>query len=190
MNHITIINLLDLSLAMMVILSGNKCGNSSSNPEWSYLRFNSQLWFWEIFFRGFGISNFNIYCLILLAFLLSPVPSDLFPWVVFFFFNCCIAFLFSSQHIPAFFLCLITFAFGHRFLVCISSLISHPGFKFMILFFWPTPILAQTNFALHRLFRLIPWFRSLRYVFIIRLFFRFLSWFLLDGNIFFSYISF
>ena len=38
----------------------------------------------------------------------------------------CLAFLFSSQHISAFFFCLIIFSC--RFLICVSSIIFHAGF--------------------------------------------------------------
>ena len=58
----------------------------------------------RISFRCFGISCFVCIVLsslgIFLAFILSPVLSDLFPHVVYF--NC-LAFLFLSQNIPAFY---------------------------------------------------------------------------------------
>ena len=63
------------------------------------------------------------------------------------YFACYVAFLFSSKHIPAFFLCLIIFTCCRRFLFCVSSLISHPDFVFLFMFFWETPILLQTNFV-------------------------------------------
>ena len=61
-------------------------------------------------------------------------------------FNSCIAFLFSSPHIPAFFLCLLIFDCC-RFLISVSSLISHPGFEFLFVLYRGTQILSQTTFA-------------------------------------------
>ena len=43
----------------------------------------------------------------------------------------CVALLFSSRHILAFSRCLNSFACFCRFLFCVSSLISHPGFEFL-----------------------------------------------------------
>ena len=47
----------------------------------------------------------------------------------------CGSFSFLSQHVPAFFLCFIIFACCNRFLICVSSRISDPGFEFMLVFF-------------------------------------------------------
>ena len=61
-------------------------------------------------------------------------------------FICSVAFLFSSQYILDFFLCLSIFACC-RFRICVYSLISKPGIDFLVVFFRGTPILSQTNFA-------------------------------------------
>ena len=55
----------------------------------------------------------------------------------------CVLSVFSSLHVPEFFFCLILFACCRRFLICISSLISHPAFEFLF-----CSILSQINFAL------------------------------------------
>ena len=46
-----------------------------------------------------------------------------------------------------FFLCLIIFACFRRFLICVCSLISHPGFEFLFASFMGTSILSRTNFT-------------------------------------------
>ena len=84
---------------------------------------------------------------IFLIFLPSPVLSGLFLQVVLLFFSS-VAFSSSPQHVPAFFPFII-FASFRRFIICVSSQISHPGFDFFSLFvlFKGTPIFSQTNFA-------------------------------------------
>ena len=61
--------------------------------------------------------------------------------------NCCVAIVFSFQHLSAFYLCLSIFACRRRFLICASSLISDPGFEFLFVFFRVTLILSLTNFT-------------------------------------------
>ena len=56
-------------------------------------------------------------------------------------------FLFSSQRILAFFLYLSIFAYCRRILICVFSLISHPGFEFLFIFFRGTRFLAHTIFV-------------------------------------------
>ena len=77
------------------------------------------------------------------VFLLTLVPSDLSRDV---FFHCCVDFLFQSQHISAFFLYLRIFACCRRFLICVSSLISHSGFDFLFVLFRGTPTLSRNYF--------------------------------------------
>ena len=67
----------------------------------SYLRVGFLSLFWNV--------PFCLYCLIP-SFLLSPVPPDLFPRVSLVVLITMLLFLFSSQHILGFFLCLIIFA--------------------------------------------------------------------------------
>ena len=104
----------------------------------------------RIFLCCFGMSCFV--CIVLLfvdislIFLLSPVLSGLFPQVSLFF--SCVAFSFSSLNVSASFLCLIILVYFHRFFICISSQISHPGFDFFFMLFEGIPISAQINFAL------------------------------------------
>ena len=99
----------------------------------------------------------------------------------------CVAFLFSS-HILVFFFCLSIFACCRRFFIRVSTLISHPGVEVVFVFFKWTPIFSLANFTRHCLFRLILWFYSLRYVFIIRFLYSvsiltvFQSSFQKDGN--------
>ena len=87
----------------------------------------------------------------------------------------CVAFCFSSQYVPAFFLCFIICACC-RFLICISSRISYSGFEFLFMFFGEHYFFHRLISLLHRLFRLIQWYFSLGYVLIILLFFHFLPW--------------
>ena len=104
----------------------------------------------EFFFRCFGMSCFI--CIVLsrlnnfLVFLLSPVTSGLIPRVVLSFLI--VVFFYSSQLIRTFRLCLILSACC-RFLICISNRIFHPGFEFLFVFFWGTPILSQIISLLH-----------------------------------------
>ena len=77
------------------------------------------------FFHCFGMSCFVciiLSCLdIFLVFLLSPVPSDLFPRVVLLFLLG-LLFFFSSQHVSRFFLCFIIFACCRRLLLLLLLL--------------------------------------------------------------------
>ena len=84
---------------------------------------------------------------IFLVFLLSQVPSGLFPRDVFLVLLVELIFFFSSQHVSAFFLCLVFFACCRRFLISVSCRISYPGFEFLLVFFRETPILSLTNFS-------------------------------------------
>ena len=100
-----------------------------------------------IFFRCFVVSC--LVCIVwsylenILVLLLLPVTSS--SCIVNF--NCCLVFLFSPKHILVFFLCLGIFACNRRFFKSFSSLISHPGFDFLSVFFRVTPISWQTNFT-------------------------------------------
>ena len=102
----------------------------------------------RILLRYFGISYFvftiSSYHDILLAFLLSPVHSDLslrvasFVLIVLlcsFCLNVFLRFILSS------------FVCCRRYLTCVSSLISHAGFGFLFVFFRGTLMFSQTNFA-------------------------------------------
>ena len=53
-------------------------------------------------------------------------------------------FSFHLKIFPIFFLCLI-FACSRRFLICVSSLISHPDFEFLFVFFWGTPVYQRLS---------------------------------------------
>ena len=136
---------------------------------------HSPLFAGRLIFRCFGISYFI--CIVLFCLGTFCLPS--FACTFWFIssscmvcFNCCIAFLFSFQPIPASFLCFIIFACCRRFVMCVSSRIFHPGFEFLFVFF-----LGEHRFfrrllsLLHRLVCLIPWCCSLRYGLIIRLVF-------------------
>ena len=89
---------------------------------------------------------------------------------------CCIvssirvALLFSSQHILAFSYNPSIFACYRIFLICLSSEISHPGFKCLFVFLKEPQFFRRLVFLQHRLIRLISWCSSLRYM-IIRLYF-------------------
>ena len=62
--------------------------------------------------------------------------------------TCYDAFFFSFQYIPAFFISFVIFACCRKFLFCIFSRISQPGFEFLFVLFKETPILSLTNFVL------------------------------------------
>ena len=91
----------------------------------------------RIFCCCFGMSYF--FCTVLscfdifLVFLFSPLPSDLFPQI----FVCfiCVAFFFPSTHIPHVFPLFYFFVWCRRFLICVSCLISYPGFECLFVFF-------------------------------------------------------
>ena len=90
----------------------------------------------RIFFHCFRMTCFICIvwsCLsIFLVFLLLPLPFDLSSWVVLFFYLLC----FSSFFIPTYFhvfLFLSIFACYYRFPICVSSLISDPGFDALCL---------------------------------------------------------
>ena len=95
----------------------------------------------EFFFRCFGKSCFVCIiwsCLdILFVFLLSPLPSAIFPRIVCF--NCCVAFSFSSQHIPGIFPSLIFFVCCHRFFYLCFQFNYH-----LFLFEFFTPVLGDS----------------------------------------------
>ena len=106
----------------------------------------------RIFFRCFGMSCFVcivLSCLdIFLVFFLSPEPSDLFPWVVLFVFLVMLLFSFRPDIFQRFLWVLwFLLVIYRRFLICVSRLISHPGFEFLFVFYGGTPILSQTSFA-------------------------------------------
>ena len=91
------------------------------------------------FHSSFWNVLFYLYFFILSQYLfrLPPLTSYFWfissSWIVCF--NHCIDFLFLSQNIPAFFLHLRIFVCCHRFLIIVSSLISHPYSKFLSVFF-------------------------------------------------------
>ena len=93
-----------------------------------------------------------------------------------YFYLCCFS-LFN----PKYFLCC------RRFSICISSLISNHGFKFLYVFFTGTPILSRTNRASALISFLIPCCYVLRYLWTICLFFSvstltvIYTWFLRDA---------
>ena len=105
---------------------------------------------WYNFFSLFWDIPFCLYCFILSRCLFSLPSFARTFWFIssscIVYFNC-VAFLFSPQHIPPFFLSLIIFVRGRKFLISISSLIFHPGFQFLFVFFSRTPILSPTHFA-------------------------------------------
>ena len=76
-----------------------------------------------------------------------------FPRTFWFISSCCIVifscatFSFLSQHLPAFFFCFIIFTSFCRFLICVFSRISYPGFDFLFVLLKGTLIFLQTNFA-------------------------------------------
>ena len=88
-------------------------------------------------------------------------------------FNCCVTFLFSSQHIPVFFFFLIIFVSSRRLLIWVSIQISHTYFYFLFVFCWGKPIFSLIIWLLYRLARLILWCYSSRYILICQ-FFQFL----------------
>ena len=130
-----------------------------------------------IFFRCFVMSYFAYiawsYLGIFLVFHLSSVPSELSLWVV------------------SFILKLLLFYFRPNIFSRFSSVLACPLVDEAFLFVFPVSFPIQVlNFSslgepqsfhrlisfLHRLFRLIPWCCSLRYVSIIRLLFPFPYW--------------
>ena len=90
----------------------------------------------EVFFCYFGISWFFLYCLTLSRYLLSFSSfANIFrfissSWIVKF--DNSFVLVFSSQHILVYFFFLSNFACCHNFFTCPSSLISHPGFVFLL----------------------------------------------------------
>ena len=101
----------------------------------------------RIFFRCFEMSCFVCIVLhfvnIFLIFLLSPVLPGLFTEFIFLM----LIFFFLSQHVPAFLLCFIIFDAFRRFLICVSSRISHSAFVSLFVFSKGTQIFSQTNIA-------------------------------------------
>ena len=114
----------------------------------------------RIFFLCFGMSCFV--CIVLFCRYLFSLPSfasnfwfiSFFCIVCFYFLSC---FFFSSQHVPAFFFCFIFFAYSRRFVINVSSQISHLDFEFLFVFFRRTLISLQ-----YRLVCLIPLCFSLK----------------------------
>ena len=101
--------------------------------------------YWQIFTHSpptflslFWNVLFCLICLILSPYLLSlPSFASTFWFISSSCIVCssCVTLLISSQHILSFFLCLCIFYCCHRFLICVSSLISHPSLEFLFLFF-------------------------------------------------------
>ena len=104
----------------------------------------------RIFFSCFGMSYFVCIVLhflnIFLIFLLSPVRSGPFPRGLLLFFLL-LLFPFLPTCFSVFSISFIIFACFLRFLICVSSRISHPGFDFLLVFFKGTPIFSQTTFS-------------------------------------------
>ena len=96
----------------------------------------------KLFFRCFGMSCFvsavSSYVGIFLVFL-SPVSSDLYLRVESF-----VQIVLHCSFCFTFFLCFNTFDFCLSFLICVSSLISPPGFEFLFVL-WRTSIFHKTD---------------------------------------------
>ena len=111
------------------------------------------------FFHCLGISRFVWIvwsCLnIFLVFLISPVPSGLFPRVVSFVLIV-LFFAFRFNIFPYFPLFYI-FTCCRRFLICFCSLISHPGVGFLFVFLREHRFYHRLISLLHRLVSFIPW---------------------------------
>ena len=112
------------------------------------LRVTSPYFLLDLFYY-FGMSCFVcivLPCLnIFLMFPLSSVHSGLFPRVLLSFFLV-LLFPFCPQIFQRFSLFFI-FVCCHRFLMCVSSRISQPGFYFLFVFLKGTWFFSQTNFA-------------------------------------------
>ena len=69
-------------------------------------------------------------------------------------------FPFCLKRFLRFFVCFIIFACCQRFLICLSSRISHPGFEFMFVLFLGEPrfFFHRLISLRHRLVCLIPWY--------------------------------
>ena len=72
---------------------------------------------------------FCLYCFILSLYLSFPSTFWFTSSSCIICFTSCVVFFFSSQNVPMFYFYLILFACCPRFLTCISSQISHPGFE-------------------------------------------------------------
>ena len=119
---------------------------------------------------------FCLYCLILSRYLFRlPSFASTFWFIFSSYIICanCVVLLFFSQHILAFFFYLSIFA-CRRFLICVSSRISHPIFEFLFVFYKGTPIFPLTNFAPSY----IRLFNSVILYLLICLFFQFVPWLL------------
>ena len=103
----------------------------------------------RIFFRCFGMSCFVCivwsYLCIFLVFVLSTVPSDL-SFRILSFALIVLLCSFRPNIFPRFSSVSI-FTCCWSFLICVSSLISHPCFEFLFVFFKGTTIFSQTNFT-------------------------------------------
>ena len=147
---------------------------------------------WYNFFRGFGMSCFV--CIFypvwvfFVVFILSPVPSGLFPRFLLF---VLLELLFSFQYVPAFLSVLLFLLVVVDFLSALPVEFPIQVLSFCSCFLREHRFHLRLIWLLHRLVRLIPWCFSLIYVLIIRLFFSFSvltvsqSWFLRDGNVIF-----
>ena len=98
--------------------------------------------FWNVLFW--------MYCLMLSQHLFTfPSFASTF-WLIassfIFCFNC-VAFLSISKHILMFCSCLCIFARCRRLIICVSNLISHPGFDFLFEFFGVALIFPHTYFS-------------------------------------------
>ena len=103
----------------------------------------------RFFFSLFWNVVFCLYCLILFRYLFSLSAYTSNFWFIsscyIVWYNSCVCFFFFlSQHIPAFLFSLIIFACC-RFRISVSSLIPHPRFEFLFVFFRGTQISSQIS---------------------------------------------
>ena len=149
-----------------------------------------RIFFLFLFGISYSICIVWSYGVIFLDFLLLPIPSDLLLLVVSFILIVLLCFV-RLNIFSDFFLCLSIFVCCHRFLICVSSLISHSGFEFLFVFLRGTLILSKTNFspALISSFNSVMFFVK-KYInnpfsFSVSTSTFFQSWFLRDCNVVF-----
>ena len=112
----------------------------------------------------FVILECPVLSIFFLVFLLSPVPSSLFPWVVL---SVLLMLLFSlfSQQTPMFLLCFFIFACC-RFLICVPVEFPNHVLSFCSCLLWKPRFFHRLILFLNKFDRLIPKCFSLRYMLI------------------------
>ena len=107
---------------------------------WHFFRFFFNI---VLFYLDFFLSCLDIF----LVLFLSPDSSGLFSRVVFFALLVFLLFSVCPNMFQSSFFCIIIFDCSRRFLICVSSQISHPGFYFQFMILKGAPILSLTIFS-------------------------------------------